>query len=71
MFSIFVRPDYGYLLLGPSGRGKKTRKMVGICVSAIRIPEALAVGLCNVITPYDQIDTEVNFWCAEILDKTQ
>ena len=29
--------------------------------------EALAMGLCNVVVPLDELDSEVEKWCGEIL----
>ncbi len=45
---------------------KKAREMWMLCR---RYPaeEALAMGLCNVVVPLDQLDAEVRKWCEEIL----
>ena len=32
--------------------------------------EALAMGLCNVVVPDDELDAEVEKWCAEIMAKS-
>ena len=28
------------------------------------------MGLCNAVVPHDQLDAEVDRWCAEILEKS-
>lgn len=28
------------------------------------------MGLCNAVVPHDQLDAEIDRWCAEILDKS-
>ena len=32
--------------------------------------EALEMGLVNVVVPHDQLDSEVDEWCAELLEKS-
>jgi 2-ketocyclohexanecarboxyl-CoA hydrolase len=32
--------------------------------------EALAMGLCNVVVPHDQLDAEVAKWCEELMEKS-
>ena len=32
--------------------------------------EALAMGLVNAVVPHDQLDAEIDRWCAELLEKS-
>jgi naphthoate synthase len=32
--------------------------------------EALEMGLVNAVVPFDQLDAEVDKWCADLLDKS-
>jgi naphthoate synthase len=48
---------------------KKAREIWYLCR---RYPaaEALAMGLVNTVVPHDQLDAEVDKWCAEIMEKS-
>ena len=45
---------------------KKAREMWMLC-RRYKAEEALAMGLCNVVVPLDELDSEVEKWCGEIL----
>ena len=53
------------LVLGPA-RAKQFL-LTGDPVTAA---EALAMGLVNAVVPHDQLDAEIDRWCAELLDKS-
>lgn len=43
--------------------GKKAREIWNLC-RRYKAPEALAMGLVNTVVPDDQLDAEVDKWCA-------
>src|SRR5438477_53898 len=48
---------------------KKAREIWYMC-RRYSAQEALAMGLCNVVVPHDQLDAEVAKWCAELMEKS-
>jgi 2-ketocyclohexanecarboxyl-CoA hydrolase len=64
-----VDPGFGTALLARAVGEKKAREIWYLCR---RYParEALAMGLVNAVVPDDQLDAEVDRWCAEILEKS-
>ncbi|MBI5718864.1 MAG: 2-ketocyclohexanecarboxyl-CoA hydrolase [Burkholderiales bacterium] len=60
-----VDPGYGTALLARVVGEKKAREMWYLC-RRYSAAEALAMGLVNVVVPHDQLDAEVERWCAEI-----
>lgn len=45
---------------------KRARELWMVC-RKYSASEALAMGMCNAVVPLDQLDQEVDSWCAEIL----
>lgn len=64
-----VDPGWGTAFLTRVVGEKKAREMWYLC-RRYSAQEALAMGLCNAVVPYDQLDAEVERWCAEILEKS-
>ena len=64
-----VDPGYGTAYLARVVGEKKAREMWMLC-RRYTAAEALAMGLVNAVVPHDQLDAEVDRWCAEILDKS-
>ncbi len=64
-----VDPGWGTAFLTRVVGEKKARELWYLC-RRYTAWEALAMGLCNTVVPHDQLDAEVNLWCAEILDKS-
>jgi 2-ketocyclohexanecarboxyl-CoA hydrolase len=64
-----VDPGFGTAYLARVVGEKKAREMWYLCR---RYPatEALAMGLVNAVVPDDQLDAEVERWCAEIMEKS-
>ena len=64
-----VDPGYGTAFLARVVGEKKAREMWYLCR---RYPaqEALAMGLVNTVVPADELDAEVDRWCAEIMEKS-
>ena len=64
-----VDPGFGTAYLARIVGEKKAREIWYLCR---RYPatEALAMGLVNAVVPDDQLDAEVNKWCAEIMEKS-
>jgi 2-ketocyclohexanecarboxyl-CoA hydrolase len=64
-----VDPGFGTAYLARVVGEKKAREMWYLCR---RYPaqEALAMGLVNTVVPDDQLDAEVDKWCAEIMEKS-
>ena len=63
-----VDPGFGTAYLARVVGEKKAREMWYMCR---RYPakEALAMGLVNAVVPDDELDAEVDRWCAEIMEK--
>lgn len=64
-----VDPGYGTAYLARVVGEKKAREMWYPCR---RYPagEALAMGLVNTVVPHGELDTEVDRWCAEIMERS-
>ncbi|VBB69335.1 Naphthoate synthase [invertebrate metagenome] len=64
-----VDPGWGTAFLTRVVGEKKARELWYLC-RRYTAQEALAMGLCNAVVPHDQLDAEVDHWCAEILEKS-
>ncbi|WP_202863288.1 2-ketocyclohexanecarboxyl-CoA hydrolase [Pararhodobacter aggregans] len=64
-----VDPGYGTAFLARVVGEKKAREIWYLC-RRYKAPEALAMGLVNAVVPDDQLDAEVEKWCAEIMEKS-
>lgn len=64
-----VDPGYGTAFLARVVGEKKAREMWYMC-RRYTATEALAMGLVNTVVPNDQLDAEVDRWCAEIMEKS-
>ena len=61
-----VDPGFGTAYLSRLIGEKKARELWFLC-RRYKAHEALALGLVNAVVPDDQLDAEVDRWCAEIL----
>ncbi|MBI4083760.1 MAG: enoyl-CoA hydratase/isomerase family protein [Candidatus Lambdaproteobacteria bacterium] len=64
-----VDPGWGTAYLAHMVGEKKAREIWYMC-RRYTAQQALEMGLCNVVVPHDQLDKEVDAWCAEILEKS-
>lgn len=64
-----VDPGFGTALLARVIGEKRAREMWYLC-RRYSAREALAMGLINAVVPADQLDAEIERWCAEILEKS-
>lgn len=64
-----VDPGWGTTFLSRVVGEKKAREIWYLC-KHYSAEEALAMGLCNKVVPHGELDTEVNNWCSEILEKS-
>jgi 2-ketocyclohexanecarboxyl-CoA hydrolase len=64
-----VDPGFGTAYLSRLVGEKKAREMWYLC-RRYSAAEALNMGLINTVVPRDQLDAEVNKWCAEINEKS-
>jgi len=64
-----VDPGYGTAFLARVVGEKKAREIWYMC-RRYKAHEALAMGLVNTVVPDDQLDAEVDKWCAEIMEKS-
>ena len=64
-----VDPGFGTALLARVIGEKKAREMWYLC-RRYTAHEALAMGLVNTVVANDQLDAEVEKWCAEIMQKS-
>lgn len=64
-----VDPGYGTAFLARVVGEKKAREIWYLC-RRYSAQEALAMGLVNTVVPDDQLDAEVEKWCAEIMEKS-
>lgn len=64
-----VDPGFGTALLARCVGEKKAREMWYLC-RRYSAHEAMAMGLVNAVVPDDELDAEVDRWCAEILDRS-
>src|SRR5436190_4682886 len=64
-----VDPGWGTAYLASVVGEKRAREIWYLC-RRYTAQQALQMGLCNVVVPHDQLDAEVDKWCAEILEKS-
>jgi 2-ketocyclohexanecarboxyl-CoA hydrolase len=64
-----VDPGWGTAYLARVVGEKRARELWYLC-RRYSAQQALEMGLCNAVVPHDQLDAEINKWCAEILDKS-
>ncbi len=50
--------------------GAKKAKEIWMLCRRVSAQEALAMGLVNVVVAHDQLDAEVDRWCAELMQKS-
>ena len=61
-----VDPGFGTALLAATVGEKKAREIWYMC-RRYKAQEAYEMGLVNKVVPHDELDTEVDIWCAELL----
>jgi 2-ketocyclohexanecarboxyl-CoA hydrolase len=64
-----VDPGWGTAYLAHIVGEKKAREIWYLC-RRYTAAQALEMGLCNVVVPHEQLDEEIDRWCAEILEKS-
>jgi 2-ketocyclohexanecarboxyl-CoA hydrolase len=64
-----VDPGFGTAYLARVVGEKKAREIWYLC-RRYSAAEALAMGLVNCVVPHDQLDAEVDKWCAEIVERS-
>ncbi|HUP94712.1 MAG TPA: enoyl-CoA hydratase-related protein [Burkholderiales bacterium] len=64
-----VDPGWGTAYLASVVGEKRAREIWYLC-RRYTAEQALQMGLCNVVVPHDQLDAEIDKWCAEILEKS-
>ncbi len=64
-----VDPGFGTAYLARIVGEKKAREIWYLC-RRYTAAEALAMGLVNTVVPHDQLDAEVDRWCAELLERS-
>jgi 2-ketocyclohexanecarboxyl-CoA hydrolase len=64
-----VDPGFGTAYLARVVGEKKAREIWYMC-RRYTAHEALQMGLCNAVVPHDQLDAEVEKWCAELMEKS-
>jgi 2-ketocyclohexanecarboxyl-CoA hydrolase len=64
-----VDPGFGTAYLARVIGEKRAREMWFLC-RRYAAAEALAMGLVNAVVPHDQLDAEVDRWCAELLERS-
>lgn len=64
-----VDPGWGTAYLAHVVGEKKAREIWYLC-RRYTADQALEMGLCNVVVPRQDLDAEVDKWCAEIMDKS-
>ena len=64
-----VDPGFGTAYLARVVGEKKAREMWYLC-RRYTAAEAFAMGLVNTVVPHEELDNEVNRWCAEILERS-
>jgi len=62
-------PGFGTAYLARVVGEKKAREIWMLC-RRYSAAEALAMGLVNAVVPHDQLDAEIDRWCAELLEKS-
>jgi 2-ketocyclohexanecarboxyl-CoA hydrolase len=64
-----VDPGFGTAYLSRIVGEKKAREIWYLC-RRYSAAEAMAMGLVNTVVPHEELDAEVDRWCAEILEKS-
>lgn len=64
-----VDPGFGTAYLAHVVGEKKAREIWYLC-RKYSADEALKMGLINVVVPHEELDREVDIWCAEIMEKS-
>ncbi|CAH2598912.1 1,4-dihydroxy-2-naphthoyl-CoA synthase [Rhodovastum atsumiense] len=64
-----VDPGFGTAYLARIVGEKKAREIWYLC-KRYSAAEALAMGLVNAVVPHAALDTEVDRWCAELLERS-
>ena len=64
-----VDPGFGTAYLARVVGEKKAREIWYLC-RRYTAAEALSFGLVNAVVPRDQLDAEIDRWCAEILERS-
>ncbi len=64
-----VDPGFGTAYLARIVGEKKAREIWYLC-RRYTAAEAMAMGLVNTVVPHEELDAEVDRWCAEILEKS-
>jgi 2-ketocyclohexanecarboxyl-CoA hydrolase len=64
-----VDPGFGTAYLARVVGEKKAREMWYMC-RRYSAGEALAMGLVNAVVPQEELDTEVQRWCAELVERS-
>ena len=64
-----VDPGFGTAYLARIVGEKKAREIWYLC-RRYSAAEAMAMGLVNTVVPDDELDAEVDKWCAEICEKS-
>lgn len=64
-----VDPGFGTAYLSRVVGEKKAREIWYLC-RRYSAAEALAMGLVNAVVPHNELDAEIDRWCAEILEKS-
>lgn len=64
-----VDPGFGTAYLARIVGEKKAREIWYLC-RRYTATEALAMGLVNAVVPHEELDAEVDRWCAELLERS-
>jgi len=64
-----VDPGWGTALLAQIIGDKRAREIWYMC-RRYTAQQAYEMGLCNVVVPHEQLDAEVDKWCAELLERS-
>jgi len=64
-----VDPGFGTAYLARIVGEKRAREIWYLC-RRYTAKEALEMGLVNAVVPHDQLDAEVNRWCAELIERS-
>ena len=64
-----VDPGFGTAYLARIIGEKKAREMWYLC-RRYTAKEAMDMGLVNAVVPHDELDAEIDRWCAEILERS-
>ena len=64
-----VDPGFGTAYLARIVGEKKAREIWYLC-RRYTAAEAMAMGLVNTVVPHDELDAEVDRWCAELMERS-